>query len=94
MNKLTLLALVASLFSLNAIAHPGRTASDGCHYCRTNCAKWGVEHGVRHCHGGLKPEIKTQTIEAAVNNNRKPEMLEVSHSHGSETAHSHTEQYN
>lgn len=33
-------------------AHPGRTASDGCHYCRTNCAKWGEVQGARHCHGG------------------------------------------
>jgi len=33
-------------------AHPGRTASDGCHYCRTNCAKWGEVENVRHCHGG------------------------------------------
>lgn len=33
-------------------AHPGRTASDGCHYCRTNCAKWGEIEGVRHCHNG------------------------------------------
>jgi hypothetical protein len=34
----------------NASAHPGRTASDGCHYCKTNCAKWGVPAGARHCH--------------------------------------------
>ncbi|RVU43103.1 YHYH domain-containing protein [Lujinxingia sediminis] len=34
-----------------AEAHPGRTASDGCHMCRTNCEKWGQEQGVRHCHG-------------------------------------------
>jgi hypothetical protein len=33
-------------------AHPGNTASDGCHYCRTNCAKWGYTTGTRHCHGG------------------------------------------
>jgi hypothetical protein len=33
-------------------AHPGRTASDGCHYCRTNCDKWGETWGARHCHGG------------------------------------------
>ena len=31
-------------------AHPGGTAKDGCHYCRTNCAKWGVPKDVRHCH--------------------------------------------
>ena len=33
-------------------AHPGNTAADGCHYCRTNCSKWGVPWNVRHCHGG------------------------------------------
>jgi outer membrane biosynthesis protein TonB len=36
----------------NAFAHPGRTASDGCHYCRTNCDSWGVPWDERHCHGG------------------------------------------
>ena len=35
-----------------ALAHPGRTASDGCHYCRTNCASWGVPQDQRHCHNG------------------------------------------
>ncbi len=33
--------------------HPGNVATDGCHYCRTNCAKWGQDHGKRHCHGGV-----------------------------------------
>ena len=32
------------------LAHPGNTASDGCHYCRTNCDKWGEEWNERHCH--------------------------------------------
>ncbi|OGI26218.1 MAG: hypothetical protein A3J76_01365 [Candidatus Moranbacteria bacterium RBG_13_45_13] len=40
------------LFSDIALAHPGNTASDGCHYCRTNCDKWGVPWNERHCHGG------------------------------------------
>ncbi len=35
-----------------AWAHPGRTAADGCHYCRTNCTYWGVPWNARHCHGG------------------------------------------
>ena len=35
-----------------AYAHPGGTASDGCHYCRTNCSKWGEVEGARHCHNG------------------------------------------
>lgn len=26
-------------------AHPGRTDANGCHYCRTNCAKWGLSDG-------------------------------------------------
>lgn len=33
-------------------AHPGNTAADGCHYCRTNCDYWGVPWNVRHCHNG------------------------------------------
>ena len=34
------------------MAHPGNTASDGCHYCRTRCDYWGVPWNERHCHGG------------------------------------------
>ena len=52
-------ALIGSLFCLltffivcSVSAHPGNTASDGCHYCRTNCDKWGEVYGERHCHGG------------------------------------------
>ncbi len=44
--------LVVFLFSSKALAHPGGLASDGCHYCRTNCAKWGYVTGTRHCHSG------------------------------------------
>ena len=33
-------------------AHPGRTDANGCHYCRTNCAKWGLSDGQYHCHNG------------------------------------------
>jgi len=45
--------LLAVFLSSGAVfAHPGNTAADGCHYCRTNCAKWGVPAGERHCHGG------------------------------------------
>ena len=34
--------IVGLSFSTSLPAHSGRTASDGCHYCRTNCDKWGV----------------------------------------------------
>ena len=33
-----------------SFAHPGGRASDGCHYCRTNCEKWNLEKDERHCH--------------------------------------------
>ena len=33
-------------------AHPGRTDANGCHYCRTNCADWGLRTGQYHCHNG------------------------------------------
>jgi hypothetical protein len=56
-----IILIIASLpllfsFSNSAYAHPGNTAYDGCHYCWTNCTKWGREYGVRHCHGGLKED--------------------------------------
>ena len=96
MKILTILTLVASLFSLTANAHPGRTASDGCHYCRTNCAAWGVPHGQRHCHGGgLKPESQVEIIKSAASDKKKPVELEVTHTHGSSGEHSHNKgQYN
>ena len=45
------IALVVALTASPTFAHPGRTAADGCHYCRTNCDKWGEIEGARHCHG-------------------------------------------
>jgi len=44
-----------------ASAHPGRTAADGCHYCRTNCDSWWEEWNVRHCHGGSSEPVNTNT---------------------------------
>ena len=43
-------ALVVTFTAGPAWAHPGGLAADGCHYCRTNCAKWGEVEGARHCH--------------------------------------------
>ena len=50
MSKTVITGLVL-IVSTIASAHPGRTASDGCHYCRTNCGSWGVPWNERHCHG-------------------------------------------
>lgn len=53
LTSLFLLLLLAPTVS----AHPGRTASDGCHYCRTNCDSWGVPWNERHCHGGYTAPV-------------------------------------
>lgn len=45
-----LLAPVVALTADPTWAHPGNVAGDGCHYCRTNCAKWDEVAGERHCH--------------------------------------------
>ena len=53
-NLLTILIIVITIsfsFSKESYAHPGATAADGCHYCRTNCDKYGVAWNERHCHG-------------------------------------------
>lgn len=55
-------SVVFSLFLLSFFiltttiyAHPGNTAGDGCHYCRTNCDSWGVAWNQRHCHNDYSP---------------------------------------
>ena len=48
----SLLLILFFIFNVTVSAHPGRTAADGCHYCRTNCDSWGVPWNERHCHGG------------------------------------------
>lgn len=60
----------------NTLAHPGNTASDGCHYCRTRCDYWGVPWNQRHCHGGSitlppaapppPPKIQTWTFNGQI----------------------------
>ena len=48
--KLILGILLLCFTLAPTFAHPGNTAADGCHYCRTNCDEWGVAWNVRHCH--------------------------------------------
>lgn len=70
-----LMLLPLLLFPQNSFAHPGNTASDGCHYCRTNCASWGEVQGARHCHGGYTapvPTYSTPTTKPTVKPTVKP----------------------
>lgn len=52
MKLLKVVLALLTLWPSVTFAHPGNTAADGCHYCRTNCDKWGVTWNERHCHGG------------------------------------------
>jgi len=64
-KRLILVLAILLLLPAFVSAHPGRTAADGCHYCRTNCDKWGVPWNKRHCHGGkeeVPPVIKDQNF--------------------------------
>jgi len=69
MNKskfLFLILLVANfVISPIAHAHPGRTDTQGCHTCYTNCTeKWGLEYNEYHCHE-QKAKIKTEARKEA-----------------------------
>ncbi len=49
--KKILLIIIFIFLNLNiSFAHPWRTSSDWCHYCRTNCDKRWVARNARHCH--------------------------------------------
>ena len=58
-----------------AFAHPGNTAADGCHYCRTNCDRWDEEYGERHCHGPkfLPFDNSPEAFESAYQANKRYE---------------------
>lgn len=53
-NILFLVCFMFLMLPSFALAHPGRTDGNGCHYCRTNCSKWGLKNNEYHCHGGSK----------------------------------------
>lgn len=68
--KRLIMIMIVILSPLYVEAHPGRTDSNGCHTCRTNCAKWGLRYGQYHCHG------KTNSSTSSSNTN-KPTTTKV-----------------
>ncbi len=53
MNKFKIIFLwfcVCLFAPMNTFAHPGRTDSNGCHVCKSNCENWGLSYGEYHCH--------------------------------------------
>jgi hypothetical protein len=61
-NKLILVLATLLLLPAFVSAHPGRTASDGCNYCRSNCEKWGVPRGEKHCHNRESEPLQISVI--------------------------------
>jgi hypothetical protein len=50
--------VLIALKSTLAQAHPGRTANDGCHYCRAN---WSSEGGARKTKGTVTTTLSLRT---------------------------------
>ena len=61
--KRLIMIMIVVLSPLYVEAHPGRTDSNGCHTCRTNCAKWGLRYGQYHCHGRKNSSTSSNTSE-------------------------------
>lgn len=88
MKKLALAALLITITSTTISAHPGRTASDGCHYCRTNCAYWGVPQDQRHCHGNNNKDQEQMWLKETAYNPNSIEHHTVNANHD-DHGHSH-----
>lgn len=62
MKKSLYVILLITMMPTLVFAHPGRTDSSGCHYCRTNCAKYGLSNGEYHCHNGSSSSNDSSNI--------------------------------
>ncbi len=69
-----IMIMIVILSPLYVEAHPGRTDSNGCHTCRTNCAKWGLSYGQYHCHG--KTNSSTNTSSSNTNKTTTTKVLD------------------
>lgn len=72
--KRLIMIMIVILSPLYVEAHPGRTDSNGCHTCRTNCAKWGLSYGQYHCHG--KKNSSTSTSSSNTNKTTTTKVLD------------------
>lgn len=52
MKKIIVLSVLLGslLFANSTYAHPGGLDKNGGHYCRKNCAKYGLKTNQYHCH--------------------------------------------
>ena len=66
MKRVILVLAILLLLPAYVFAHTGRTASDGCHVCRTNCDKWGVPWEKRHCHSRESEPLHISKIKTEI----------------------------
>lgn len=71
--------IVVLLMTITPIsAHPGRTDANGGHYCRTNCAKWGLRDGEYHYHngGGSSSSSSSSSGNSSTNQSTTPKAVD------------------
>ena len=71
--------IVVLLMTITPIsAHPGRTDANGGHYCRTNCAKWGLRDGEYHYHngGGSSSSSSNSSGNSSTNQSTTPKAVD------------------
>lgn len=68
-KRFIMVILIIGMMPSIVLAHPGRTDSNGCHYCRTNCAKYGLSNGEYHCHNGGSSGSSNNSSSSSNNNN-------------------------
>ena len=65
--KILITSIVCLIMNpLSTYAHPGRTDKYGCHTCRTNCEKYGLNYNEYHCHNGNTNTNSSQTTTAKI----------------------------
>jgi hypothetical protein len=50
MKKIFSILLISTFIFTPLLAHPGGIDKNGGHYCRKNCAKYGLKTNQYHCH--------------------------------------------
>ena len=63
--RLLVVGVCATAFLYAAVpvyAHSGGTAADGCHYCWTDCDRYGFVYGERHCHSGTASTVAPDEV--------------------------------
>lgn len=75
-TNIVLTWLILMLSEQVVAAHPGRTDAAGCHTCRTNCPKWGLDFGEYHCHnsGRSRPQRPPQVKRSPKDNSASPKQ--------------------